>query len=118
MIADVEVNHRDVIGWYNLHDCFNACSGEPSCSQIVKNRPIPIMNYDNWPTCPIRLIKSPQWQAVTRLFNAKQVSPLAGWPHKFAAWVVDALCELESAFNRKQVAEMKQATKGRYSGGR
>ena len=115
MISEVEANHKDVVGWYNLHDCFDVCSGPDHCRKTMRDRPIPIMSYDNWPTCPIRLIKSPAWQAVTRLYNAKQVSPLSGWPHKFAAWTVDALCELESAFNRKQAAEMKRISKGSRS---
>ena len=117
-MAEVEANHREIVGWFNLHDCFTGCSGGDVCKQIIKNRPIPIMNYQHWPRCPISLIKTPQWQAVTRLYNAKQVSPLHGWPHKFAAWIVDAMCELEAAFNRKQVADMKQATKGAQNGRR
>tara|TARA_R100000664_G_scaffold14503_1_gene22822 strand:+ start:305 stop:658 length:354 start_codon:yes stop_codon:yes gene_type:complete len=117
MISEVEANHKDVVGWYNLHDCFDKCDGL-KCKSIVKSRPIPIMNYPNWPTCPIRLIKSPPWQAVTRLFNAKQVSPLDGWPHKYAAWTVDALCELESAFNRKQAKEIERISKGSSRGRR
>lgn len=112
MISEVEVNHKDVVGWYNLHDCGTACAVEADCKKVVKSRPIPIMNYEHWPTCPIRITRSPHWQSVTRLYNAKQVSPLAKWPHGFAAWVVDALCELESAFNRKQAAEIKKASGG------
>lgn len=111
MLAEVEVNHNDVIGWYGLSDCAT-CSGGPACRDVLRSRVIPIMNYDGWPTCPIRLTKSPQWQTVIRVYNARQVSPLARWPFGFAAWIVDALSELDAAFNRKKAADMKAARGG------
>ncbi len=119
MLADVEVNLDDVSGWYNLHGCREAvCSDPASCARNTRDRPVPIMGYEHWPTCPIRLIRSPQWQAIARLYNAKGVSPLSGWPHAFAAWTVDALTELQAAFNRKEAAEVKKISGGGVSRGR
>ena len=115
MLAQVEVNQSDVKGWFNLNDC-NTCTGE-KCAEVPKRSMFGILGYDGWPTCPIRLLRSPHWQHDVQLYNAKTVSPLTAWPTGYAAWVVDALCELESAFNKKQAASLKASkgsSRGRY----
>lgn len=112
MLAEAEVNQRDVRGWFNLSTC-DTCTGGPQCDEVPRRAPFGILGYDNWPTCPIRLLRGRNWQHVIHLYNAKTVSPLDGWPGSYAAWVVDALCELEAAFQRKQAASLKQSKKGR-----
>ncbi len=115
MLAEVEVNQKDVKGWYNLHDC-TTCTGGDKCKEVPGRSMFGILGYDNFPTCPIRLLRSPHWQHVVQLYNAKTVSPLTGWPSHYAAWIVDALCELEAAFTKKQAASLK-SSKGASRGG-
>jgi|6_EtaG_2_1085325.scaffolds.fasta_scaffold41759_2 hypothetical protein len=117
MLAEAEVNQREMAGWYNLHDC-QACPRDGRCEKVPLKAPMGILGYDKWPTCPVRLLRGPHWQHVVTLYNAKSVSPLSDWPHGYAAWVVDGLCSLEAAFSRKQSAEMKKATRGGGSRGR
>ena len=55
------------------------------------------------------LLRGPAWQYVVTLYNAKNVNPLAGWPNRFAAWVVDALIALHNAIAQKQADEARKA---------
>ena len=107
-MAEAEVNQQDLTGWFNLGDC-KACPRDERCDDVPKRAAFGILGYDNWPTCPVKLLRGPHWQYVVHMYNAKAVSPLSGWPATYAAWVVDGLCELEAAFTRKQAAEMKAA---------
>jgi len=111
MLAEAEVNQGDLTGWFNLGDC-KACPRDDRCDEVPLRVPFGILGYDNWPTCPIKLLRGPHWQHVVHMYNAKSVSPLSGWPSAYAAWVVDGLCQLEAAFARKQAAEIK-ASRGR-----
>jgi len=51
----------------------------------------------DWSHCPIDLIDSPQMVAVRNLSRLANISPLAGWPDKFAPWVVAGLMLLRES---------------------
>ncbi len=85
------------MGVYRLRSC-KACTGE-ACAD--KSPPIPPLNFHAWPACPVSLLRGPHWQYIVQLYNAKTVSPLGDWPHRYAAWVVDGLTALERAFAAK-----------------
>ena len=51
----------------------------------------------DWSHCPIDLLDSPQMMAVRNLSRLANISPLAGWPDKFAPWVVAGLMLLRES---------------------
>ena len=106
MLAEAEVNQKDMVGWYNLHGCAT-CPRDSRCLDVPKKSSFGILGYDDWPTCPVSLLRGPHWQHIVTLYNCKTVSPLSEWPQGYAAWVVDGLTALEDAFNRKSAKELK-----------
>ena len=42
----------------------------------------------DWSHCPLDLLDCPQMSTVLQLDRLSRVSPLAGWPERYAAWVV------------------------------
>lgn len=48
-----------------------------------------------WSCCPLDLVDSdPRIRALRALEAMGQVSPLSGWPHRYAAWAVQGLMTL------------------------
>lgn len=110
MLAEWEVRQKEFKGLYRL-DC-DHCD---DCDR--RTFPISPLNFDHWPACPVQLTKGSLWQYVVQLFNAKSVSPLAGWPYRYAAWVVDAMEQLEPAMQAK-IADDARRSMNKPPGGR
>jgi len=96
-LADFEVHSEEYVLTYDL-DC--ATCDESDCVGRAYGD-VPPVAYDGWPACPVYLIRSPWWQAVVRLWNAAQVSPLSDWPSAYAVWTVEAITALEAAAQSK-----------------
>jgi len=56
-------------------------------------------------------VREPWWQYIVGLYNSRHASQLAGWPHRYAAWVVDALEALVPAMDQHMREESER--KGR-----
>lgn len=41
----------------------------------------------SWSRCPYALLRSTQFQALLQLVKCATISPLAGWPDEFPAWL-------------------------------
>jgi len=50
-----------------------------------------------WSHCPFDLLNDPHVRAVRSLARLASVSPLAGWPDRYAAWAVHGLIALREA---------------------
>lgn len=48
----------------------------------------------DWSMCPLSIFDSPHWQMLHRIHEAAKMSPLAGWPDRYAAWIPLTLPEL------------------------
>lgn len=48
-----------------------------------------------WSHCPYDLLASPHIQAIRGLARLAAVSPLAGWPDRYAAWAVHGVMTLQ-----------------------
>lgn len=48
----------------------------------------------DWSHCPLDLLGSPFFAAVVQLDRLAKISPLAGWPDRYAAWAVLGLMAL------------------------
>ena len=104
LLAEFEARRAESIGWYRLDDGAS-CDGLACGSRVM---PVPPLNFDAWPACPVSLLRGSPWQFIVMLYNAKNVNPLSGWPDRFAAWVVDGLIALHQAIEAKQSDDMKQ----------
>lgn len=100
MLASFELNRKKAIGWYRMEGCLD-CSGK-DCAK--RKFPIAPLNYRGWPACPVSLLRSPRWQYIVTLSNAKVISPLSGWPGRYAVWVVEGVSALENALNSAKAA--------------
>lgn len=105
LLAEWEVRQKEARGWYQL-----TCDDCHDCDRTTF--PIPPLNSTAWPACPVKLVRSTWWQYVVGLYNARNVTALADWPHRYAAWVVDALEELVPAVDRKAAEDLKRKQKG------
>lgn len=48
--------------------------------------------------CPARMVAEDPWVgAVLHYFNAKESSPIEGWPSAYAAWIVQGVSAIEHA---------------------
>ena len=65
--------------------------------------------YKHWPTCPNHLISAAPWQYSVRLWNAKNISPLADWPGGYSSSVSRSLEHLPAELAKK--AEKDRKTK-------
>lgn len=52
--------------------------------------------------CPERWRTTPRWQTLVQLYNASKLSPLAGWPDRYLAWVTHGMALLEHEFAERQ----------------
>uniref|UniRef100_A0A6M3KPF5 Uncharacterized protein n=1 Tax=viral metagenome TaxID=1070528 RepID=A0A6M3KPF5_9ZZZZ len=70
--------------------------------------------YDRrwWPACPHRCAQDPHLLEVLELWNARRVSPLAGWPHAYSAWVAQGVVALDDAWQQEQSRMMAKARGG------
>lgn len=100
MLASFELNRKKAIGWYRMTDCLE-CTGK-LCAE--RKFPVAPLNYSGWPACPVSLLRGPRWQYIITLSNAKAISPLSGWPARYAVWVVEGVTALEDALNSKKAA--------------
>jgi hypothetical protein len=101
-MGTVEARRLEVLGAMGLY-----CE---SCHDRDCDKPRSILNCTDWPCCPSKLRQSTWWQHVIRLFNAKQVSPLHGWPRLHTAWVSDALIALEGEMSKKAADDIKRSS--------
>jgi hypothetical protein len=58
--------------------------------------------------CPGALIVDPAFQLALRTYNLRQVAPLDGWPHRYAAWVQDAMMAIEDGIAKKRRKAMER----------
>jgi len=54
------------------------------------------------------ILRGSSWQYIVGLYNAKNTNPLSGWPHRFAAWTVDALVSLDQAIDARQAEDLRK----------
>lgn len=52
------------------------------------------------------------WRMVVQLYNQSKISPLAGWPDAYAAWVSFGVVALESAFAERMNRKVEAARNG------
>lgn len=55
-----------------------------------------------WDVCPLGVVDGPVWAPVAALWQASHVSPLANWPHGYAAWMVRALISVHTEVHRSR----------------
>ena len=48
----------------------------------------------DWEICPTATLNTPHVAIGLSLYNASQVSSLAGWPHEWSAWVVEYVTQI------------------------
>ena len=53
----------------------------------------------DWSHCPLDLLNDPHIAAVLSLSRMADVSPLSGWPSRYAAWAVAGLMAVRSMDN-------------------
>jgi len=60
---------------------------------------MPYSDPDMWgvPGCPWGWLYDPHWQLALQTRSAAGVSPLAGWPVDWSAWMAMALAEFDVA---------------------
>lgn len=63
-------------------------------------------------TCPRGMLRSHWWQGVVELRAASLVSPLAGWPSRYASRVVEGCIELRSADMKNAEEKIEASRKG------
>ena len=67
-----------------------------------------------WPGCPVReIMRDARIQAALGLDNARKISPLADWPHGFAAWVPEMLATLKGFRDSRQAHDPQGGRNGR-----
>ena len=55
-----------------------------------------------WARCPRAVLRDdPHYQVAAHWWSAGRVHPLAGWPSAYAAWLVDAVMEIQSALDAR-----------------
>ena len=89
--------YRDELASLSDHQDCETCPGGAACTDSSKRA---ALGY-NWPRCPLALLRSPQLAHVINTFNASKVSPLAGWPDEYAAYIQDGVIALEGATLKK-----------------
>lgn len=72
------------------------CEGKP---HAVPAQAREVAELD-WSACPLCLLRSPFVAMVEALEAAASVSPVAGWPDRFAAWAVCGVVHLRNARGR------------------
>lgn len=71
------------------------CHGAPELHALpAQAREMAVLD---WSHCPFDLLASPFWSAVVQLDALAEVSPLQGWPDRYAAWAVAGILELRKA---------------------
>ena len=50
-----------------------------------------------WSHCPLDLLDAPHYAAIRTLSRLAHISPLAGWPDRYASWAVDGVMTLRQA---------------------
>lgn len=66
-----------------------------------------------WPRCPTAILAEPAARSVIRHLNEADISPLAGWPDAYAAWLVEGMREVQA----HQAARFRHDTQKKKSGG-
>ena len=56
-----------------------------------------------WDQCPAALLRDPHLVTAVRLYRALQLSPLAGWPDAYPAWVEDYLQAIDEEVKKQEV---------------
>lgn len=65
-----------------------------------------------WPSGgPGALLAHPLVIEAVQVWNAKEVSPLGGWPHEWSAWVVEGVIALEAAMSAQARERVEQASR-------
>lgn len=66
------------------------CSSGP-CTEVPAGAELP---GGEWTRCPYGVLRGPQFQALLILHDCASVSPLAGWPEAYPAWLAWGLVTL------------------------
>lgn len=70
-------------------------AGLLGCAKLPRFHAVPQQHREvkllDWSVCPLDLLDSPFARLSKSLYDAAQVSPLTGWPDKFAPWAVYGL---------------------------
>jgi hypothetical protein len=65
------------------------CRGRPALHPLPSHaRDVPDLD---WSVCPLDLLDGPHLRATLDVARLARVSPLAGWPRGWSAWLVGAL---------------------------
>lgn len=51
----------------------------------------------DWSACPLCLLRGPHLAMTEQLDRLAKVSPLSGWPDRYAAWAVTGVLHLRAA---------------------
>lgn len=90
--------------------CYDHATGRvhcgPRCSEPV------VIWGERYPQCPETMRTAPVWRMVVQLYNQSKISPLAGWPDAYAAWVSFGVVALESAFAERMNRKVEAARNG------
>lgn len=107
-MARWEVDQGRLRGLYHL-----TCDTCDTCTRAHSDFIAAPNGYENWPVCPVKLLKTPAWQYLIKLHNAHHVSPLSPWPQGRAAWVVLGMTELVLQMDRHEAAKREKKTGGK-----
>jgi len=66
------------------------CRSGP-CHEVPEGAELP---GGQWSACPFGLLRGPQFQALLSLHECARISPVAGWPDRFPAWLAWGLVTL------------------------
>lgn len=50
----------------------------------------------DWSVCPLDLLGAPHFAVIIQMDRLAKVSPLSGWPDRYAAWSVGGLIALRA----------------------
>ena len=95
--------HRDDLEELTAHRGCATCPGGDACKRSEVTQ---ALGYE-WPRCPLSMLAEPSVAAVVQTYNASQVSPLAGWPDSYAAFVEEGVVTLSGVLSRKAADSAK-----------
>lgn len=63
---------------------------------------------EHWDECPVSELGHPQFTLGLGLLDLAEVSPIAGWPDAFVAWVPETVVAIKRARQERRAQQSKE----------
>ncbi len=106
-LAETAINLQELRTSPGWPQCFDRQAKRYRCNGVDCARPQ--KHYGrHYPVCPEAQLLDARWQVIVKLYNSAKISPLAGWPDQYLAWVTHGLGCLEGAQVERMEAQAEE----------